>query len=104
MLNFEVKDAEPLNPYADRHMESMGDRIRTLREAKRLSQDQLAKLVGVTKSAVSQWEDSSTANIKLEPFLTLVDVLGTDPHYLVFGANRGPSTGPKRGAGTSSSR
>lgn len=79
-------------------METMGERIRTLREAKRLTQDQLGKLVGVSKSAVSQWELDATANIKLPVFLKLVDVLGTDPHYLVFGADRVPTPGPRRGA------
>lgn len=56
-----------------------------------MTQPQLAKLCGVTKSAVSQWEDGATANIKLEPFLRLCDALGTDPRYLVWGAERMPS-------------
>jgi repressor LexA len=99
MLNLQVKDAEPLSEYAYQHMETMGDRIRMLRDAKGLSQEQLGKLVGVTKSAVSQWENGTTQNIKLEEFLTLVDVLGTKPHYLVYGAERGPSPGSRRAGG-----
>lgn len=90
MLNFHVKDAGPLSIYPYQHMETMGGRIRTLREAKGLSQEQLGKLVGVSKSAVSQWESDATKNVKLEEFLTLVDVLGTSPHYLVFGVERRP--------------
>lgn len=57
-----------------------------------MTQPQLAKLTGVTKSAVSQWEDGATSNIKLEPFLRLCDALGTDPHYLVYGPDRAPTT------------
>jgi transcriptional regulator with XRE-family HTH domain len=72
-------------------METMGDRIRTLREARKLTQEGLAKAVGVTKSAVSQWEGGSTKNIKLETFLGLLGVLRTDYEYLVYGAERAPS-------------
>lgn len=70
-------------------METMGDRIRVLRDARGFSQEQLAKLVGVTKSAVSQWESGSTKNIKLQPFLLLLAVLQTDFEYLVYGPGRG---------------
>lgn len=91
MLNLSVKDAAPVVSYASWPMETLGSRIRQLREAKHLTQPQLAELVGVTKSAVSQWENDSTANIKLDVFLRLCDVLGTFPHYLVFGTQRDPS-------------
>jgi transcriptional regulator with XRE-family HTH domain len=102
MLNFRVKDAQPLAPYAQRMQETMGDRIKTLREARGLTQEQLGKLVGVSKSAVSQWEDGSTKNIKLTTFLGLIEALRTDYEYLVFGADRGPSSGPRtRGAARS---
>lgn len=95
MLNSEIKDAVPLVVYAAEHMETMGDRIKQLRQARRLTQPELAKLVGVTKSAVSQWEDGSTRNIKLQTFLNLCDVLKTDAEYLIFGpARESPSHGP----------
>lgn len=71
----------------------MGDRIRMLRESKDYSQAELGSLVGVSKSAVSQWELGQTANIKLQTFLRLLDVLGTRYEYLVFGANRAPGGG-----------
>lgn len=69
-------------------METMGERIKRLREAANLTQPELAELVGVTRSAVAQWEDSSTENIKLQIFLRLCAILGTDPHYLVWGPER----------------
>lgn len=69
-------------------MQTMGDRIRLLREAKGWSQAHLADLVGVTAGAISQWETGLTKNVKLETFLTLCSELGTNPHYLIFG----PST------------
>jgi transcriptional regulator with XRE-family HTH domain len=71
-------------------METMGDRIKRLREAQGFTQTQLGELCGVSKSAVSQWEDGSTTDIKIKPFLALCDALRTDPHYLAFGPQRGP--------------
>lgn len=93
MLNRLVKDAKPTVQYAV-PMESMGDRIKNLRIARGLTQPELAEICGVTKSAVSQWEDGSTTDIKLVPFLKLVDALKTDGHYLVYGADRAPRGGP----------
>ena len=79
--------AVPPSPYP-LLVETMGDRIRLLRTARGLTQGELAKLCGVTTSAVSQWEIGSTANIKLKAFLLLVQALRTDFEYLVFGPER----------------
>jgi transcriptional regulator with XRE-family HTH domain len=84
-----IKDAVATRPYDFELMETMGQRIRQLREARGWNQERLAKLTDVTISAVSQWERDETKNVKLESFLTLAEVLGTDPYYLVFGADRG---------------
>jgi transcriptional regulator with XRE-family HTH domain len=100
MLNSQVKDAQPDCVYALPLMETMGDRIRTLREARKLTQEGLGSEVGVTKSAVSQWEAGATQNIKLKTFLTLLEVLRTDYEYLVYGADRAPL--PPRGKGQKS--
>jgi transcriptional regulator with XRE-family HTH domain len=90
MLNAQVNHAGPsfvlpFEPMAD---ESMGDRIRILRQARGLTQEGLGERVGVSKSAVSQWEDGSVANIKLKTFLALLEVLGTTHEYLVHGPER----------------
>lgn len=71
-------------------MQTMGQRIRMLREAKGWTQTQLAERITargaqVSFSAVSQWERDETANIKLPAFLALVDELGTTHEYLVHG-------------------
>lgn len=88
MLNPQVKDAVPLVSYAILAMETMGDRIRHQRVARGMTQEQLGKHVGVSKSAVSQWEDGSTKNIKLSTFLLLLEVLHTDANYLIWGETR----------------
>lgn len=83
-------------------MQTMGDRIRLLREARRYSQERLADTLGVTKGAVSQWENGGTENIKLVTFMALCAALMTDPEYLIFGPNRSPNeTGPQAGAAKS---
>jgi len=71
----------------------MADRVRALRIARGMTQEQFGKLVGVSKSAVSQWEDGSTKNIKLATFLRVVEVLHTDANYLIWGEGRTPAGG-----------
>lgn len=65
--------------------ETMGDRIRRLREARGLSQEALGEILGVTRAAVSQWELGTVPNIKLETFLALCDFFDATPHYMVLG-------------------
>lgn len=89
MLNRMVKDAVLKVAYAHL-METMGERLRRLRVARGYTQPEFAKLVGVTKSAVSQWEDDSTKNLKLTTLARVLDVLGTDLQYLVWGEHRAP--------------
>jgi DNA-binding XRE family transcriptional regulator len=96
MLNSNCKDAVPPVDYAG-DMETMGDRIRLLRQSKSLTQEQLGERVGVSKVSVSQWETGSTANIRLKTFLTLCEELGTSPQYLIFGPER-PGAARRRAA------
>lgn len=63
---------------------SIGDRIIELRKQKALSQGQLAEIVGVSRQAVSKWENgqNSPDTIKL---IHLADILDTDVEYLATG-------------------
>ena len=63
---------------------SIGERITTLRKEHNLSQGQLAETLGVSRQAVSKWENDQTApdTIKL---IQLADVLGTELEYLATG-------------------
>jgi DNA-binding XRE family transcriptional regulator len=88
ILESNFKDAVAARLYA-LGMETMGQRIKAMREQRKWTQGELADLVGVTVSAVSQWELDQTENVKLLPFLRLAKLFDTDPHYLVFGSNRG---------------
>ena len=63
---------------------SIGERITALRKEHNLSQGQLAEALGVSRQAVSKWENDQTApdTIKL---IQLADVLGTELEYLATG-------------------
>lgn len=72
------------------YKESMGTRIRRLREKRNLTQDQLAARCGVSRAAVHQWETGESENIKLQPFLRLLNTLDVSHEYLCFGSDKAP--------------
>lgn len=60
----------------------LGERIRTLRKQKGLTQQQLANMINVTKVSISCYESGSrTPN--LETFVDLAEALETTPNYLL---------------------
>lgn len=71
-------------------METMGDRIRTLRESRKLSQEDMGKIVGISGAAVSQWESGATKGIRPENFLRFCAYFSVDPYWLAFGADGDP--------------
>lgn len=80
MLNKKIKHAEQRTKAA-----TMGQRIRQLRKAKLLTQDDVALQLGVSKAAVSQWESGISENIKIQTFLRLCAMLEIDAQHLAFG-------------------
>ncbi|WP_447875850.1 LexA family protein [Serratia fonticola] len=64
--------------------ETVGERIQALRKEKKLSQVSLAKAIGVSNVAISQWERSETEP-KGDNLLALAAELGRDPGYLLYG-------------------
>ena len=63
---------------------TVGERIASLRKERNLSQGELAKLMDVSRQAVSKWENDLSApdTIKL---IQLADALDTDVEYLATG-------------------
>lgn len=63
---------------------SIGERITHLRKQRNMSQGDLAKVMDVTRQAVSKWENDLTSpdTIKL---IQLADVLDTQVEYLATG-------------------
>lgn len=59
----------------------MGSRIRDARIAKRLTQEELARLIGVTKGSIAHYEKNVSIP-KVELLYPLMAVLGVDANYL----------------------
>lgn len=63
---------------------SIGERICTLRKEMNLSQGQLAESLGITRQAVSKWENDLAVPDALK-MIQLADILDTDIEYLSSG-------------------
>lgn len=72
---------------------SIGDRILQLRTTKNLSQNQLAKLMEVSRQAVSKWETGQSVPDSLK-MIKLADILETDIEYLSTGRQLVPTRPP----------
>ena len=64
----------------------MGARIRAARLAQGLTQEDLARAVGVTRSAVAQWETGRAGQVGGN-LTRLAQTLGTGPAYLLNGSD-----------------
>lgn len=64
-------------------IEEMARKIKELRQAKGLTLEQVAKVVGVGKSTVRKWETGMIANMKRDKIADLAKALGTTPAYLM---------------------
>ena len=59
--------------------------LRTLREQRRLTQDQLEKLSGVAQNTISKLESRPAARPVFETVMALANALGVEPTALRFG-------------------
>ncbi len=64
--------------------DTVGDRIRTLRIAANMTQDALAVELGISRSAVAQWETNRSGQIRFH-LERLAKVLNTSVGYLASG-------------------
>lgn len=65
-------------------MLSLSNRIRTLRSEKKLSQGKLAQALGVSRQAVSKWENGSSVP-DMENLIQLCELFEVDLSYLTTG-------------------
>jgi len=69
---------------------SLSKRLRSLRKQKRLTQVQVAKIVGVGITVISRWENRFySPNIK--HVATLCDLFDVTPMYLLYGQEKPPT-------------
>lgn len=73
-------------PKFNERSKAIGDRIRACREAKKLSQNDLGKFIGRTRSAVAQWENGY-APPSIFDVEDMATVLGVSPAYLAYGVS-----------------
>jgi transcriptional regulator with XRE-family HTH domain len=90
-----VQRTKPYKPSALIHLfskisplQTRGERIRRARREAGFTQDQLAKMAGVSKSAVSQWEGGDIKKITADNFLAMAKALNVNAIWLPSG--KGP--------------
>ena len=66
-------------------MDSIGKRIKEARAFKGYSQEELAKIIGVSRVAVTKWENGQTSNLKLDNMMKLCKILDLSVNYLIYG-------------------
>jgi len=66
----------------DLKMEVLGDMIKSVRKERRLTQEQLGKLVGVQKSQISKLE-RNTKNVTIETILKVFNALKANVKFTV---------------------
>jgi transcriptional regulator with XRE-family HTH domain len=76
--------------------DSVGKRIREARKKVRLSQEAVAKRLGLVKQSVSHWENDRNRPLTAE-IVRLAEILETTAEYLLTGRHPGGDTGPGRG-------
>ena len=72
--------------------EEMSRKIKELRTAKKMTLEQVAKIVGVGKSTVRKWETGMIANMKRDKIALLATALSTTPAYLMGWDDEEPDT------------
>ena len=63
---------------------SIGERIAQLRQENNISQQQLSNALGVSRQAVSKWENDQTSPDTIN-LIRLADILNTEVEYLATG-------------------
>ncbi len=62
----------------------IGKRIKQVRESKNLSQDDLAKRLGLNKSSIQRYESGQVQRIKLPVIENMAAFLGVNPSWLIL--------------------
>ncbi|HHP8293155.1 TPA: LexA family protein [Acinetobacter baumannii] len=65
-------------------METLGTRLKNLRKSKKLTQQQVADAIGVSKTSVIYWEKDENLP-KYDSLMTLAQILGVTSDYLLSG-------------------
>lgn len=69
---------------------NIGEKIKTARLAKGMTQQELGDLLGLQKSAIAKYESGRVVNIKRSTLKKISDILGIRPSELIFDINSNP--------------
>lgn len=69
-------------------LEAMSDRIRRVRVQAKINQAELARKVGVTSSAVAQWESTTGTQPSLKYIVEIARLCGASLEWIVTGEGR----------------
>ena len=61
----------------------MAQRIKELRIKRGLSQEQLAELLGLQKSAIAKYENGRVINIKRSTIANMAEIFNCNPSYIM---------------------
>lgn len=62
----------------------VGDKIRIARAAKRISQGELAQMVGCSRVSIMKIENGYTKNMKVKTAMAIADALGISLEFLLY--------------------
>lgn len=65
-------------------MTAVGERIRIMRLEKGWTQEELGKMLGITKGAVQKYENGQIKNFKVDSIRKLCQIFELSPVYFVF--------------------
>lgn len=79
------RESSLLNPkFSSLNLMDMGDRIKHARLEAGLTQPALGKKIGVSKGAISQWENGNVNNLKMANLFAMEDATGFHARWLAL--------------------
>jgi SOS-response transcriptional repressor LexA len=81
-------------------MKTSGDRIRHIREELELSQEAFGRHMGVSKAAVSQWENGDTKNLRPANLFAIQNFTGYSAEWIATGAGNARVKGNRKAGNT----
>lgn len=63
---------------------TVGERLKKMRLAKGMTQEDLGKILGVTKGAIQKYESGQIINLKVDSIRKLSDLFQIAPGYFIF--------------------
>lgn len=86
--------------HSDTDTSTLSERIKQARKEAGLSQNDLSKKIGVSRVAITQWENNPSVKIAGENLTRLCSVLGVSAEWLLYGNTLKAQSSPSAGKGS----